>query len=167
MLRFLPLLMLFMTIAGCGFSPMHGTDRDGQPRPAAALADIAIEPGADDLSQELGDRLARSIASGGAAGGGYALRLDASENIAGFAFRDDRAVTRERVQIKVDMTLVEAATGRVLLTEEMSGGSSYDIVQSDFANVATRRDARERAADQLADRVAARLARYFSRTDGD
>lgn len=167
MSRLLPLLLLFMTLAGCGFSPMYGADRAGGPRPAAALADIAIEPGADELSQELGDRLARGIAHGGAGGGVYALRLDASENIDGFAFRDDRAVTRERVQIEVDMTLVEAATGRVLLTERMSGGSSYDIVQSDFANVATRRDARERAADQLVDRIAARLARYFSRTDGD
>jgi len=166
MLRFPPLLLLIMSLAGCGFSPMHGTDRAGGPRPTAVLADIAIEPGADDLSRDLGDRLARGIAADGS-GGSYALRLDAEENIEGFAFRDDRAVTRERVQIRVDMTLVDAATGRVLLSERLNGGSSYDLVQSDFANVSTRRDARDRAADQLAERIAARLARHFSRTDGD
>jgi LPS-assembly lipoprotein len=59
-------------------------------------------------------------------------------------------------------TVVDQATGRVIVQDRFRATASFDRSTQEFANVRARRDAEERIAHTLADRVAIRLASHFA-----
>ncbi len=167
-----PVILLF-GLAGCGFAPLYAPPQDGTPRGGArdvadVLATIAITPGETRLAQVLRNRLVAALTPRGyPAEPRYRLEFTLAEQVEGFAFRPDRAVTRERIEIRAHYVLLDATSETRILEGDSTAWSSYDVVQSDFANISAQRDARRRAADVLADRIAARLARYFRASGGE
>jgi len=152
-----------MLVAGCGFRPLYGdSGARGDEIVRESFAGIAVEEPSDRLSQELRNHLIGNLTPRGLSDTPrYSLRFDLAEDIEGFAFRQDRAVTRERVKLDADIVLVDLETDEPVLQDHATAWAAYDVVQSDYANVISRRDATSRAADQLAERIVARLALYF------
>jgi len=150
-----------LLLAGCGFSPLYGGgDRDAAVQ--ESFAGIRVDQADSRLSQHLRNQLIGVLSPRGVAESPrYELNFDLARDVEGFAFREDRAVTRERVKLDAEITLVDLKKGEPVLQESASAWAAYDIVQSDFANVNSRRDAEKRAADQLSERIVSRLALYF------
>ncbi len=168
-----PVIVLAFGLAGCGFTPLYAPTHDATARAgsgdvAATLATIAIAPGETRLDQVVRNRLIAALTPRGYPGDPrYRLEFALAEQVEGFAFRPDRAVTRERIEIRAHFVLVDAASEKTVVEGDSTAWSSYDVVQSDFANISAQRDARRRAANVLADRIAARLARYFRTSGGE
>ncbi len=168
-----PVIILALALAGCGFAPLYGPARKETPQAASGdvaqvLATIAVAPGDTRLAQVVRNRLVGALTPRGyPADPRYRLSFALEEQVEGFAFRPDRAVTRERIEVRAHYVLVDAASEERILEGDSTASSSYDVVQSDFANISAQRDARRRAADVVADRIAARLARYFRASGGE
>jgi len=162
-MRLLGLLIAGVLVAGCGFRPLYGEGGGpGEEIVRESFAGITVEEPSDRLSQELRNHLIGTLTPRGLSDTPrYALRFELAEDIEGFAFRQDRAVTRERVKLDASIVLVDLETDEPVLRDHATAWAAYDIVQSDYANVVARRDATSRAADQLAERIVARLALYF------
>lgn len=150
-------------LAGCGFRPLYG-EGGGEAEAVVrdSFAGIEVAEPVDRLSQELRNELVGALTPRGLSDSPrYSLRFQLEEEVEGFAFRRDRAVTRERVKLDAEIVLVDLETDEPILRDSASAWAAYDVVQSDFSNVTARRDARSRAADQLAERIVSRLALYF------
>lgn len=157
--------MTFIAIAaglqGCGFTPLYG-DRPARPALEQTFAGIDVAPIDDRIGQQLRNRLIGHLSPRGLAPTPrYGLTVDLAEEIEGYGFRSDRAVTRERLRLSAVYRLVDLEEGALLVEETARANSFYDVVQSDFAAVVARRDARERASAQISDSIVARLALYF------
>jgi len=155
-------IILLILLAGCGFRPLYG-EREDEAAVRESFAGIRVEEADNRLSQHLRNELIGVLSPRGlAVSPRYALDFELARDVEGFAFREDRAVTRERVKLDVQITLVDLEKNEPVLQDNASAWAGYDIVQSDFANVNSRRDAEQRAADQLSERIVSRLALYFS-----
>lgn len=157
------LSLVLLLLGACGFEPVYG-ERPAQPGGSVrqALGSIEIAQVREREGQVLRNRLIDALTPRGpVAAPRYALEVELDEDVEGFAIRPDRAVTRERVEVRARMVLVDHTTGQPVIDETESVWTSYDIVQSDFANINAQRDARARAAEQLADRIVMRLATYL------
>ncbi|GER01561.1 twin-arginine translocation pathway signal protein [Iodidimonas gelatinilytica] len=165
-------LLLAFLLAGCGFQPIYGTNGPAAGTGAGtafedlteAFAGIDVAPMRDRVGQKLRNDLVSTLTPRGEAGTPrYSLQMELKERFEGYAFREDRAITRQRLQLDARMVLVDLESGEIALSDDLSAWMAYDVVQSDFANLSAERDARDRAAAQLVDKVVARLARYFRR----
>ncbi len=80
-------------------------------------------------------------------------------------FRKDATATRALMKLVAQYRLTEIASG----TEVHSGASrataAYNVVESDFATIATEKNARERVSRIVAEDVAMRLSMCFSRRE--
>lgn len=157
-------IILSLILAACGFQPLYGDRATGAVGGdlVSHFSSIEIMDARDRDGQQLRNRLISRLTPRGVKGTPrYQLQFRLSEDIEGYAFRQDRAVTRERLQVTSHMVLVDLSSGAPVLEKENTAWVSYDIVQSDYATVAARRDARARATDQLADRMTSALSHYF------
>ncbi|RMD88444.1 MAG: hypothetical protein D6807_05770 [Alphaproteobacteria bacterium] len=166
MMRVAAALLVCLLLGGCGFSPLYAPVGTGR-APAGsdvpqALATVEVASAPDRVAQELRNHLIAMLSPHGyPATPRYRLEYDLDEQVEGFAFRSDRSVTRERLRLHARYRLRDLATDRWVIEDETDAASSYDVVQSDFANISAQRDARSRASAMLAQRIAAHLARHF------
>lgn len=155
---------LCLFLGACGFKPLYGTN--GASMASGDLLEqfsaIDIADVRDRQDQQLRNRLINRLTPRGTKDKvRYQLQFKMSEDIEGYGFRQDRAVTRERLQLKAQMVLIDMETGEPILEKDNNAWVAYDVVQSDFATVSAQRDARLRATDILADKMVADLSRYF------
>ncbi len=161
------LIIMSFALAACGFQPLYGDRGTGSANGdlVSQFASIEIMDARDREGQQLRNRLISRLTPRGVEGTPrYQLQFSLSEDVEGYAFRQDRAVTRERLQVTSQMVLVDLSNGKPVLEKENNAWVAYDIVQSDYATVAARRDARLRATDQLADRMMSALSQYFRKS---
>ncbi|MFQ5348242.1 MAG: LPS assembly lipoprotein LptE [Rhodothalassiaceae bacterium] len=171
MMRILVALLFCLLLGGCGFSPLYAPAGTGAAAAGSdvpkALATVEVASARDRVGQELRNHLIAMLTPRGyPAAARYRLEFDLDEQVEGFAFRSDRAVTRERLRLHARYRLRDLATDSWVIEAETDAASSYDVVQSDFANISAQRDARSRASAMLAQRIAAHLARHFRQAAG-
>ncbi|GAB4572664.1 MAG: LPS assembly lipoprotein LptE [Rhodothalassiaceae bacterium] len=164
--RLIPLLLLAL-LSGCGFRPLYGTTNavgaDGRTLPDM-LAHIEVRETADRLGQAVRNELIGVLTPRGLAGAPrYALELSVDETLDGYAFRGDRAITRQRLTLEAKWRLVDLARGEPVLEETSEAWTAYDVVQSDFANLSAQGSAEVEATARLAERILSRIASHFGR----
>ena len=150
-------------MAGCGFRPLYGAN----PGAAGAgvtdsLASIAILQGDGRVDQIVyGDLLDRLTPFGTPREPRYELRISLTELREGVALERDAAVTRFNLTLEAAYVLRDASTRQTLTTGTVRAIAAYNVLLSEFANVAAARDAQERAAQVAAGEIETRLAVYF------
>lgn len=146
-----------LALAGCGLQPVYSGGSHGVA--AVALRDIEVGPIADragylvrgELKARMGDPLDHPR---------YRLDVTLDDQILGFGIRGDNSVTRERRTLRARYTLVEIATGAVVVDATATSDAGIDRVSSDFAVVAAENTALERLSTDLANQIVLRLARF-------
>lgn len=93
----------------------------------------------------------------------YLLQVDLSESKEGLAFQKDDSVTRYNLRLGGSFRLHDQRVGSVVLEGLTRSTAAYNVVQSDYANLIAERDARMRAARNVAQDIATRLSIYFNR----
>lgn len=158
-------LVLFVAIplAGCGFSPLY--EGDSGARTVNALADIDISAPETPVGRALKFGLLDEITGSGyaPASAAYRLVLTPRSQTQDVAIQQDAAVTRANYILVVPFTLVDNATGRTILRSTARSRSSYNRVESEFANLTAAQDAERRTAEAVARDIKRQISVFFDR----
>ncbi len=149
-------------LSACGFRPLYGQHGDRSVN--EDLATVRIAPVGDRIGQQLHNFLLDRInPRGSSAEPNFVLQIKLEESLSTLAFRKDATATRANLQVSVVYELRDIKTGKQVFRAQSSVTTSYNIVESDFATLSAKADARRRAARNLSDEIRTRLAIYFNR----
>jgi len=146
---------------GCGFQPLYG--ESGSTLAAQeSLAQIEITPIKDRVGQQLRNELIRLFTPNGEPiDAAYKMTLQLSINERDVFIRESTDVERRTVRMTVRYEIVDSVSKQPATMGTAFSESSYNRVDSEFANIRARRDAENRGAEDLAKQVAAQVSAAF------
>lgn len=148
-------------LAGCGFRPLYGNGSDGEALPE--FASIAVEQAEDRTTQLLRNHLLDMLNPRGAPEKpAYRLELKVVESVSSVLVTRSDEITRNNLQMTVTYRLIDYRSGVAVQGNSLSSLVSYNLVRADYANLVSERDARARAARDLAEQLRIRLGNYFT-----
>jgi LPS-assembly lipoprotein len=161
--RVAPILLL--ALAACGFHPLYSTRTYDV---APELASIKVASIADRRGQELRNLLYTDLNPKGVpARPVYVLDTTLSVAKQDLAIAKDETVTRANLIIVARYIMRAIETGHVLFRGESSSTTSFDVVRSEYANIAAEQDAQSRALKAISGDMTLRLSFYFTRGNKD
>ncbi|SEH27104.1 LPS assembly lipoprotein LptE [Magnetospirillum fulvum] len=165
-----PRLLLVAMLAGlgpvgCGFRAIHataGSTADDSPV-GVDLARVRVDPISNRVGQQVRNALVQRLSPRGEpADPLYNLQVELTESTTDVGYRKDGYATLGNLTLIATIRLQRE--GVFLLSESATTVASFDYLGPRYASVVMERDARERAATQIADdirgRVAAAIERY-------
>ena len=150
-------------LSACGFRPLYGTSGvAASPEVMTALAQTRIRPIADRNGQRLRQILNEQMHTNGpAAQQRYDLDVVLNKQVIELGVRPDATASRANLIMTANISLYDA--GARLYGDTAQAIVSYNILDDQFATVASSSAAEDRALRQLGDEVKTRLAIYFDR----
>ncbi|SLN20423.1 LPS assembly lipoprotein LptE [Oceanibacterium hippocampi] len=161
--------LALLPLGACGFQPLYGERGIAGGKVAPLLGAIKIQNVsiAGEFSRfgfELQERLIdRLTPKGQPAAPLYALKVDAAVSRSNLLIQLDNTVRRRNLTIRANFELVDLSDNKVVYSSQTRALSSYNIVDSDFANLISERDAGLRAAKSVSEEITIQLASHFSR----
>jgi LPS-assembly lipoprotein len=156
-------LMAALCVAACGFHPLYGR-AGANANVAATLSGIYVEPIPDRVGYQLrNDLLDLFDASGAAVGNAYRLKLTLAEKEEAVVLQPNTAITRYNYTLTAHYDLMRAAGTMPVKSGEVSALTAYNVAAAPFlfGTVTAERDAKDRAASEIADRIRTQLAVYL------
>lgn len=154
-------LVLLGVLAACGFRPLYGERAQG-PEVEAQFAAIDIAPISDRLGQLVRNHLLDAMNPyGRPQRPAYRLEVILSPTQESLAFREDDTATRVNLRLAATYVLKRARSDEILLEGGTRVIASYNVTRQDYATLIADRDARARAAREVADEIVTRLAVWF------
>ncbi|MDF1791992.1 MAG: LPS assembly lipoprotein LptE [Thalassobaculaceae bacterium] len=163
----LAVLLAGGTLSGCGFQPLYAkrTTESTVYNQGFPLVDVA--PINDRLGQILHNELLDRINPRGVARSPlYRLEVSAAERRSDIVILRDSTATFAKFIVEAKWRLVDRETNEVLTRGNNQRTSSFSISSSEYAILQAEKDARQRAATELAEDIRLRLALYFQRMAG-
>jgi len=158
-------LFAIIIVGACGFQPLYGSGQRSNAEGGATveeLASVHITAIPSRVGQILrNDLLDRLNPFGEPKSPQYSLSVELEEAKEGLAIQIDDTITRFNLTLTANYFLTDARTGTTLIAGSLRATASYNVLQSDFANVIAERDAQQRAARNVADELKTRLAVFF------
>ena len=148
-------------LAGCGFSPLYG-ERSVSAAPGvnAALNQIVIRPLPDRQGQKLRQVLREQLQPRGVAREpAYDLEVQLTSRVEEIGVRLDATSSRANYILTANFYLNEGA--RRLIGDRVQAIVSYNILDEQYATVASQADAENRAIRRVGEEIKTRLAVYF------
>lgn len=157
------LALMPAALGACGFKPVYGTAAHDS-TVGTALANVQIDPIADRNGQVLRNNLIdRFYTDGRPASAKYRLALSLAATEEALGIQKDATATRARLRLQASYELVDIASGQVVYRTFSRSVVSFNLVDSQFAVLATRQDAYDRGLTELADDIRTRLSLFFAR----
>lgn len=151
-----------MMLQACGFQPLYGGGEAGVTR--SQLATIRIAPIRERAGQQLHNALRdRLNPLGQPTEPIYVLDVQLDERTNKLGFRKDQTATRAELILNATFEITDKRTGERVLRDRHTVTNSYNILDSEFATIAARADARERGIDVMADAIRLRVANFLAR----
>jgi len=156
-------LLLLTPLAACGFSPLYA-ERNGV-AVTGELAQVDVSAPDDVLGREIKFGLLDLLSSTGnpPPNAPYILEITPVLYNEDVAVERDADVTRQNIALLVPFRLVKADTKETLLRSTSRSRSSYNRVESEYANIVASSDARGRIAKAAANDIKLQLSIYFDR----
>ncbi len=161
---FAPFVVVVL-LGACGFRPLYGTDatRDAP----GELATIKINPIADRLGQQLRNHLLDLLnPRGRPANPRYVLKVRLNQTTQRLAIEKDAFATRANLRLLAEFSLEDPDSRELVLSGKSLVVSSYNVLDSEFATLMAEKDAKARAAREIAHDIRTRLAAFFVRQRG-
>lgn len=164
-MRLAALLLIALALPACGFTPMYAERADGASI-AADLSMLDVEAPENRVGRELKYGLLDILSSSGnpPANPPYRVELAPSLYEEDVAIERDADVTRRNVVLVVPFRLIDTGTGKAVLRSVARSRTSYNRVDSEFANITATRDAQSRAAKAVADDIKLQLGIHFGQS---
>ena len=155
-----PLLALMAVgLAACGFSPLYA-QRNGDV--TASLASIAVESPDTTLGRNLKyDLLDNLQAAGQSSSPQYVVKLSPRTYEEDVAIQQDASVTRKNIVLLVSFTLARVDEDKPLYRSIARSRTSYNRVDSEFANIVASEDGLQRSTEMVAEDIKLQLGIYF------
>ena len=155
-------ILALVLLAGCGFQPLYGTTASGGGA-TEKLGQIRVDPIPDRIGQQIRNFLLdRLNPYGQPARPVYRLIVEPTVLSTDLGIERDETATRALLQLNVQYSLLESASGRVVFSATARSTNSFNIVDSDFATKSAETDALERAAREVSDAIRIRLGIFFT-----
>jgi LPS-assembly lipoprotein len=158
-------IFLFFTVAllaGCGFTPLYGTNQSGNTVDEHLTA-IEIVPVKTRVAQQIRNRLiSRMSPPGRQTAPLYRLEIFPFVQERDTLVRSDADVQRKIYNLRVTYKLFNAANNKPVTSGAVLAVTSYARIISEFSNVRAKRNAEDRAATSTADDIKIRLAAFFA-----
>jgi len=149
-------------LGACGFQPIYGR-QDGRRPSFDAFAEVAIAEIPERIGQLIRNRLLDQVNPyGEPSAARYTLGIVYSRNRLGIAVDRDQTVTRYNLILVASYVLTENASRTTVTRGSTRAVAAFNVVSSEFANIAAERDAEQRTAVTVADDIALRLGAYFA-----
>lgn len=162
-------LICLLVLSSCGFKPMYGQNKAGEAELAQLMANIDIDPvrsqtgRQERLSQLLENNLRDRISTLNATGEtSYILRTNYEVIEQGYGIREDESVTLINLRLIVEFALVDIESDNAIMDGTARAIVTYDLVQSDFSNMAARQTSLERLAEEASNQVITRVGTFLS-----
>jgi LPS-assembly lipoprotein len=161
MKRLLPLILVAVSLGGCGLRPLYSGGAQGPV--AQSLRNIEVAPIEGKAGWLVRNAINDRLAAVNGATPQYRLIVKLDDDISGFGVRADDAVTRERRTLRARYQLVEIGRDTVVLDATAGSDAGIDVTSSEYATIAAENTALERLAQTVADQIISRLALYATR----
>lgn len=148
-----------VSLSGCGFSPMYGSNGT-----SAQMSDMRIATGQERIDYLLQEALHDRMGSRNA-DGPYVLRTETEVRDFGLGVGADAIARRYAVRVTVVYRVFRDGDIDPILTGTAQGEASYDVSTSTYDALSSERDAEERAVGIVADRMTIQLARSLRELD--
>jgi LPS-assembly lipoprotein len=153
-------------LSGCGFHPLYGnTALDTHVGPT--LANVYVEPISDRVGYELRNNLLDLFnGTGQNDGATYRLKLSLSEMEEAVVLQSDTAITRYNYTLSAHYELIPRESTAAVKSGNVTARSAYNVAAAPFlyATVTAERDAKNRAANDMAERIRTQIAVYLRNT---
>jgi LPS-assembly lipoprotein len=156
------LLIAAFALPGCGFQPLYA-DNDNL-GVSTTLSTIYIEPISERIGYDLrNDLLDRLDASSSAASARYRLRLYLRELEEPVVFQPNTAITRYNYTLTAHYDLLPKDVADAVKSGDITAFAAYNVAAAPYlySTVAAQRDAKTRAANDIAERIRVELAVYL------
>jgi LPS-assembly lipoprotein len=158
-------LFVVLLLGACGFRSLYGTDATGDA--TGELATIKINPIADRLGQQLRNNLLDLLnPRGRPSNPRYFLTVALDQSTQRLAIEKDAFATRANLTLLAKYSLQDPDSREIVLSGKSLVVSSYNILDSEFATLMAEKDAKARAAREIAHDIRTRLAAFFVRQGG-
>ena len=173
-----------LILAGCGFHPLYGTHstsaQSANTTVDAQLAMIKVDPVTSsrnpdpfqdgfeaDYDARTGQLLHNYLRDGFTPKGqggptAYRLAIEITERVVRTLAIDNDETTREDLAVNAKYELTDAK-GVPLVNDTSRIITSYDVTNEPFSDISVRKDARQRAAEQLGELIKTRLSVFFTK----
>ncbi len=161
LLRTMTVAALAAALSGCGFTPLYG-ERSMTAAPAVneALTQVMIRPLPDRQGQKLRQVLREQLQPRGVASSPpYDLEVYLTSRVEEIGVRRDATSSRANYILVANFNLNEGANR--LLSDRVQAIISYNILDEQYATVASQADAETRAIRRVGEEIKTRLAVYF------
>lgn len=156
------IVVLLSLVTACGFQPLYGS-KTQDVSVQQKLAGIDIVPIKGRTGQYLRNELLDlTTPKGYPQKPTYRLDIGLAEVISGLAIQEDDTKTRFNLTLDTSFRLVKLADGERIYTGSTQTVAAYNVVASEFANLAAENNARKRAALVAAEQIHQQLSVYFS-----
>jgi LPS-assembly lipoprotein len=157
-------LIVFAAILlpGCGFQPLYA-DNDNL-GVSSTLSTIYVEPISERVGYDLrNDLLDRLDASTSAQGSRYRLKLSISELEVPVVFTPNTAITRYNYTLTAHYDLVAREGAEAVKSGDVTAFAAYNVAAAPYlySTVAAQREAKARAANDIAERIRIELAVFL------
>jgi len=148
-------------LSGCGFRPLYGRSGvTGRAEVREALSGLRVRLIADRQGQRLRQILREKLALSGTASP-YELEVTMAQQIQELGVRKDSTTSRANLVVTAALKVFE--NGQQVFNDSVQSIVSYNILDDQYATVASQSDAEDRALRMLGDEIRTRLAVYFDR----
>jgi LPS-assembly lipoprotein len=146
-----------LALAACGFTPLYAV-----PGTSPGLASIEVHAPHGRTAYLVGQALNDAFGHSYAAPPVYRLDFTVGERRYQRGLRINNVATLYETQIVVGYQLTDIATGRLIKRGGEPVQVVYDVADQPYAGVAAQQNSQERAANEVAERIRADLAIYFT-----
>jgi LPS-assembly lipoprotein len=162
MKRVLIVLAAMLLLQACGFQPLYADNNNLGV--SSTLSSIYVEPISDRVGYDLrNDLLDRLDATSSAQGSRYRLKLYLTELEEPVVFQPNTAITRYNYTLTAHYDLVAREGAEAVKSGDVTAFAAYNVAASPYlySTVAAQRDAKNRAANDIAERIRIELAVFL------
>ncbi len=161
--RYLAAAALFLgalSLAGCGFTPLYGEHGTAtEPGVVDALATVSIRSLPDREGVKLRQVLREEMQPTGITKPAYDLEISFAKRIEELGIRPDATSSRANLVFSASFKLHEG--GKIVYADSVQSIVSYNILDDQYATVASQGDAETRGIREVGEGIKTRLAVYF------
>ena len=159
-MKALAVLLVALSLAGCGFTPLYGEHGGGSPDVMTDLSGVFIRPLADRQGMRLNQVLREDMQPRGVAPHTpYTLDITLTSRVEELGIRKDATSSRANFIMAASFYLSQGNSR--LFGDRVQSIVGYNILDDQFATVSAQADAQERAIREIGQEIKTRLSVYF------
>lgn len=149
-------IIFSVSLNGCGFKPIYKISDEN-----ISIQDYSVEVinnPSREILQEINESLISNIDSN------HRVLIKVEENMTPLIINTNGTISKYRIEIVIDYSLLEIDADKILITDTVRGFSQYDVVTSEIENEETKKQMNKIATDKALQMMTSKLQSYLSRS---